>query len=287
MTLQPFEHYETIGSEDAYRRWNPRMKWIVAAFAIIGGVVGHFAGVAIGYPVLGVFAGGAVGYGIFRWFVYDAASDTADDLYTFDWCQARGMQNVKDGYYPANAPYAHSGDKRKATDMFQGTWNGLETLFYNFTYTTVSRDSNGSTNETDYDFKIMRLTGPRLPVARLSLHARKAFDFKFLDGLEGKFTNSTPIRLESAAFNDKFDLAISQGVKYDNDQEIWIRRIFDPATIASLVDGSFTIPDVKYYDDAWWFVEKDHFKIRDLEQWVSKQAIAANAIAHLSRVEGL
>ncbi|MFT4050163.1 MAG: hypothetical protein QM648_10060 [Solirubrobacterales bacterium] len=281
MSLQPFEHYEAIGTADANSRWNARMKWFVVGFALAGIAIGYAVGKNIGYPVFGAFAGGAVGYGIFRWFLYDAASDSADDLYQADWCQVRGMTSRGDDYFPNNAPYAKSGDRRKATDAFEGTWQGMDTLFYNFTYIDRRTDSNG-THETRYNFKIMRLTGPVLPIQRLSIHQRGAFDLKLFDSLQGKFSGMKPISLESAEFNDKFDLTIS-----DEADEIWIRRIFDPATIAGLVDGSFRIPDVKYYDRAWWFVEKDHFRIRDLEEWVGKQAAAAGAADHLSRVQDL
>ena len=70
----------------------------------------------------------------------------------------RGMRSLGDDSFPINAPYASSGDRRKATDAFEGEWNGLQTLFYNFTYTD---EGSGDDSDTDYDFKIMRLTGPR------------------------------------------------------------------------------------------------------------------------------
>jgi hypothetical protein len=230
--------------------------------------------------VLGAFIGGAIGYGIFRAVVYSSAASTADDLYSFDWAKERGMQWLRDDRYPNNAPYANSGDRRKATDAFEGTLNGLDTFFYNFTYTD---EGSGDDSDTDYDFKIMRLTGRELPIRRLTMHQRSMLNkFKWVDSLQGQLTSEKPVSLESAVFNDKFDLTID-----DKADEIWIRRIFDPATIAMLADGQFTIPDVKYYDRAWWFVDKGHFRIEDLEGWIPKQKLAADAVELLSRVQSL
>lgn len=280
MSLQPYEHYANLGTADANRRWEARMKWFVIVLALVGIGIGFAVGKSIGVPVLGAFAGAALGYGIFRLAVYSSAKSTADDLYRVDWCQDRGMSYIGDDFFPQNAPYARSGDKQKATDAYEGQWNGLNTLFYNFTYT----EKGGSDDpDTDYDFRIMRLTGRELPILRLTIHQRSALNrFKWVDSLQGKLTKEKPISLESVAFNEKFDLTIDDGA-----DEIWIRRIFDPATIQSLVDGSFTIPDVKYYDAAWWFVERGHFATRDLDEWIPKQKLAANAVELLSRVQDL
>jgi len=280
MTLQPYSNFVEIGNRSAYERWNPRMKFFVALAALAGIGIALAIAREIHYPVLGAFVGGAVGYAIFRGVVYTSASNTAEELYRTAWCQERGMRYIGDGEFPANAPYAKRGDKRKATDAFEGEWNGLQTFFYNFTYTD---EGSGDDSDTDYDFKIMRLTGRDLPIASLTMHQRGFLNkFQFVDNLQGKFTGQKPVSLESVAFNEKWDLTID-----DNADEIWIRRIFDPATIAALNDGHFTIPDVQYYGNAWWFVEKEHFKIEELEIWPAKQKLAADAVELLSRVQTL
>jgi hypothetical protein len=280
MALQPYDHYAEIGTRSANERWNPRMKFFVGVLALIGIGVALAIAREIQYPVLGAFVGGAIGYGIFRVVVYTSASSTADDLYSADWCAERGMRSLGDDSFPNNAPYAKSGDRREATDAFEGEWNGLQTLFYNFTYTD---EGSGDDADTDYDFKIMRLTGRELPIRRLTIHQRGMLNkFKFVDSIQSALTNEKSISLESAAFNEKWDLTID-----DNADEIWIRRIFDPATITALNDGRFTIPDVQYYDRAWWFVEKEHFQIEELEIWPAKQKLAADAVELLSRVQTL
>lgn len=279
MSLQPYEHYAQIGNDAAYSKWNARLKWFVGGFGLLGLAVAVLASKDVAYAVFGAAAGAALGYGFYRWGVYASATSTTDDLYRVDWCAERGMKYLG-AYYPGNAPYATSGDKREATDAFEGTWNGLDTLFYNFTYTEKG-DSDDP--DTDYDFRIMRLKGRDLPIRRLTIRQRSALNkFKWVDNLQGKLTKEKPISLESAAFNEKFDLTID-----DAADEIWIRRIFDPATIAALIDGRFTIPDVQFYDHCWWFVEREHFKIRDLDTWIPKQKIAAEAVDHLSRIQTL
>lgn len=279
MTLQPYDYYAEVGDQKAYSRWNASMKYFVGGCGIVGALIG-LAVAKTGGAVIGAFAGGVIGYGIFRAIVYSSSENTADELYRFDWCQARGMTYKGDDYFPADAPYAHRGDKQKATDAYEGEWNGLQTLFYNFTYTEKG-DSDDP--DTDYDFKIMRLSGRELPIERLTMHQRGFMNkFKWVDSLQGALTKEKPISLESAAFNEKFDLTID-----DKADEIWIRRIFDPATIQMLVDGSFTIPDLRYYDWSWWFVDREHFKTSELEQWVTRQQTAAKAVELLSRVQNL
>jgi hypothetical protein len=280
MALQPYEHYAEIGSQNAYDRWTPKLKFFAVGSSLVGIAIALAITRNIQYSALAAFAGAAVGYAIFRAVVYTAASNTADHLYRTDWCNEREMTYMGDGDFPANAPYAQRGDRRKATDAYEGDWNGLHTLFYNFTYT---EEGDSDDPDTDYDFKIMRLTGRELPIDRLTMHQRGFMNkFKFVDSLQGKLTKEKPVSLESVEFNEKWDLTIA-----DNADEIWIRRIFDPATITALNDGRFTIPDVQYYGNAWWFVEKEHFKTEELEIWPTKQRLAADAVELLSRVQSL
>lgn len=281
MTLQPFEHYARQATADTNKRWEKSLKFFVIGFGALGVIVGYLLFPDELLPrLIGAFAGALVGYAIFRGVVYSTASGNANSLYRFDWCQARGMTFLGADHFPNDAPHADDGYKRRASDAYSGSWNGLETLFYNFTYTT--RGGNDKP-DVDHDFQIMRLTGRELPIARLTIHQRGALNkFAWADKLQGAFTPERPVSLESVAFNKKFDLTID-----DRADEIWIRRIFDPSTIQELVDGQFTIPDLKYYNRAWWFVWDGHFATRELENWVERQRIAASAVEKLSRVQSL
>lgn len=279
MSLAPYSQYAATGTAKANAKWGGSMKFIVIGCTLLALVAGYAAASKVAHAAVGAVIGALVGYGCFRAIVYFSAKSQADELYTFDWCAARGMSHRDDGAFPPDAPYASSGDKREAKDIFEGEWNGYSTLFYNFTYTERGRGKDDS--DTDYDYRIMRLTGRTLPISRLTIHQRIAVNrFKWVDKLQGALTPERPISLESADFNAKFDLTIDDGA-----DEIWIRRIFDPATIAALVSGSFTIPDLKYYGGAWWVVESGHFQISELEQWPPKQQLVAAAADHLSRVQ--
>ena len=78
--------------------------------------------------------------------------------------------------------------------------------------------------------------------------------------------------LESAEFNERFDLAID-----DSADDVWIRRIFDPATIQDCLDGTIDIPNLQYFNDAWWFVEAKHYapkQLDDLKEWQARAAVA-------------
>lgn len=256
------------------------MKFFLIGFMLVGIAVGLIASKNLSYPIVGAVVGGFVGYAIFRLVLYTSASSTADDLYRTDWCAERGMTYREEFAFPPDAPYANSGDKQKATDAFEGEWNGLRTLFYNFTYTD---EGDSDDPDTNYEFKIMRLQGSDLPINRLTIHRRSALNrFAWADKLQGAMSKERPVSLESIAFNEQFDLTID-----DTADEIWIRRIFDPATIQAAVDGSAQIPDLKYALGSWWFVEDKHFEIRDLEQWPKKQQTAASAVQLLSRIQSL
>lgn len=281
MTLQPYEHYAQLGDTAAYTRWNARMKYFIIGFALIGAAAGAGTDRGAEAIVVGVFAGALAGYIGFRGVVYFSASSTADQLYRNDWCAARGMTYIGDDVLPPDSPLANKGDERESKDAYEGTWNGLSTLIYNFTYTDVRHDSDGR-HETNYDFKIMRLSGRELPVKLLSFSRRGALDFKWVDNLEGMFGPERPVSLESVQFNERFDLTIA-----DDADEIWIRRTFDPQTIQQLVEGRIAIPDLRYYFGAWWFIEREHFRTRELDHWVAKQQVAAAAVELLSRVRTL
>ncbi len=281
MNLGPYEHYAAIGTEKATQRWGSWMIFLVVGFLLAGMIGAGLVTRQLQYGLAGAVVGGLLGYAIFRLIVYNSAKRSADELYTFDWCSARGMTHRRDGVFPPDAPYASSGDEREAEDIFEGTWNGYETLFYNFTYTVRARGKDQS--DEHHEFRIMRMRGATLPIARLTIHQRSAANrFKWVDKLQGAFTPERPVSLESAEFNAKFDLTID-----DDADDIWIRRIFDPATIADLVSGDFTIPDLRYYNGCWWLVERGHFEISELEQWVPRQALVARAADHLSRVQSL
>lgn len=285
MALRPYAEYDKAADAEAYakhKKWKPIL-------AVVLGAVGGVAGVALSPrsqapgAAAGLVAGAVVGYLVYRLILYTSSKSAADARYTADWCAHHGMTLLGDDASPANGPYADSGVRQRSYRAVEGPLGGVHTLAYNFSYWTRSTDSKGNTTETEHPYKIMRLTGIDLPIARLTIHERGFMNrFEVFDKLQGKLTAERPIKLESVEFNEKYDLTIS-----DDADDIWIRRIFDPATIAASTSGQIHIPDLKYYDKAWWFIESGHLDAKHLEKLVEWNAKVVPAVQHLARVPNL
>lgn len=283
--MKPYDEYARLADAEAYAK---HKIWLPVLGVLLGAV-----GVGIGITIaadskgeggfIGLIVGMAGAFVIYRAILHFSSQASADKMYTFDWCLEHNFANHGDNYSPANGPHANSGKRQKAYRALEGELNGLTTLFYNFSYWTESTDSEGHTSETEHQLNVVRMTGTLLPIDRLSI-ARRGFmnRFSLIDKIQGKFTPERPIELESVEFNKLFDLTID-----DHADDIWIRRIFDPATISAAVAGQFVIPDIRYYDGAWWMVDDQHCDARDLDNLLAWQAQAAGAIEHLARVQDL
>lgn len=283
--MRSYDEYDALADAEAEAEYKSLMPWIVGVAAAICAGVGYFMSES-DKPVaaaLGFGIGGILGYGIYRAVLHFTAQAAAEEHYTKDWCAHHGLQLLGDDVSPPNGPYASSGHKQKSWRAIEGPMNGLQMLTYNFSYWTKSSDSDGSSTETEHPYRIMRITGLELPVQRLSIHERGFMNrFELFDKIQAKVTPERPIKLESVDFNNKYDLTIS-----DAADDIWIRRIFDPATIQASLTGQIHIPDLKYYDGAWWLVESGHLKVKELDTLLSWNAGAVPAIQHLGRVQNL
>lgn len=283
--MKPYEIYAEVAEAKTYRRWDPKLKYFVAFFAIAGLIYGLYLrnkgdiGRDQQYLVIFVFFGAVAGYLAFRVTVFKNSRVSADTLFANDWCDEHGMHYRGSNSYPKNAPLAFAGDRREATNAIEGEMNGLQTLFYNFKYTNEA--PNGIV--FNYYFRIMRLKGRDVPIRRMTFQKRGFLDNSaVIDSIQEMFSKEKSISMESITFNSTWDLTIDK----DADQ-IWIRRVFDPATITALVQDEFKIPNFYFYDHCWWFVEEEHFKVRDLDDWIPRQKLAADAVKHLSRVQSL
>jgi hypothetical protein len=278
--LKPHAQFSAEAKAEAEARFARWMKWLVIGGALVGGAIGGFGYKELLGVIIGAVIGALLGGLIHRILVHTNAASAADQAYLKAWCAHHGMTVM--GASPANGPYADSGHRQRTGIAVQGPLGGMNTLFYNFSYWTKS-GSGKNESETEHQFKIMRLTGVELPIARLTIHERGFLNrFSAIDKLQGAMTAERPISLESVAFNEKYDLTIS-----DDADEIWIRRIFDPATIAAVIEGRMHIPDLRYYDRAWWWIEPDHLDVAALDMILKWQADAAEAVRHLARVPNL
>lgn len=283
--MRSYDEYDALADAEAYAKHKKWMPWLCGGVGLIGGVIGYVASEA-DKPIaaaLGFAIGGIVGYGIYRLILHFSAQAAAEAHYSKDWCAHHGLQLLGDGVSPSNGPYASSGHKQKAWRAIEGPMNGLQMLTYNFSYWTKSTDSDGNSSETEHPYRIMRISGLELPIDRLTIHERGFMNrFELFDKIQATVTPERPIKLESVDFNNKYDLTIS-----DNADDIWIRRIFDPATIAASLAGTIHIPDLKYYDGAWWLVESGHLKVKELDKLLTWNAETVPAIQHLARVQNL
>lgn len=285
MTLKPYAEYEVAAAAESKEKHKGYLLPAIAVCAVVGAIIGAVAygssrGVGAG---IGAAIGLIVGP-ILKWYIAKSEADElAAENYTKDWCTENGCRVIEGDVSPPNGPHADDGFKQKATDAIEGTFADHKALFYNFSYWTKSTDGDGGTTDTEHAYKILQLTGKKLPIARLSWAKRGTLDrFSSIDKLQGALSPERPIQLESVEFNKLFDLTID-----DHADDIWIRRIFDPATIDDCIKGTISIPNLRYYDEAWWLVENKHFKAKDLETMKDWQARAAVAIDHLARVQVL
>lgn len=285
MTLRPYAEYDKEADAEAlvkHKKWKPIL---AVGLGAIGGVVGVAVSPRSQGPgaVVGLVAGAVIGYLVYRLILHTSAKSAADQRYTTDWCAHHGMSLLGDDVSPPNGPYANSGIRQRSYRAIEGPLGGVHTLAYNFSYWTRTTDSKGNTRETEHPYNVMRITGIDLPIGRLTIHERGLLNrFEVFDKLQAKMSPERPIKLESVDFNEKYDLTIS-----DDADDIWIRRIFDPATITASLSGQIHIPDLQYYDRAWWFIESGHLGAAELDKLVSWNAEVVPAIQHLARVPNL
>lgn len=285
MTLRPYAEYDKLADAEAYAKHKKLLPILSVALGAVGGLVGvTLSPRSQGLGAFGgLVAGAAVGFIIYRLILYATSKSSADKSYTADWCAHYGMTLLGDDVSPPNGPYAKSGIRQRSYRSIEGPLGGVQTFAYNFSYWTRTTDSKGNSSETEHPYKIMRITGIDLPIARLTIHERGFMNrFEVFDKLQAKITPERPIKLESVEFNKKYDLTIS-----DDADDIWIRRIFDPATIAASSSGQIHIPDLQYYDRAWWFIESGHLDAKHLEKLAEWNAKVVPAVQHLARVPNL
>ena len=281
--MEAFAEYEARAKTEAAKQLRMIVLPIAGGAAVVAGFLGALANA--GSQGSGFVHGAIIGFvaGVPAAFVARAlmararAETLARQNYVRDWCKQEGYDYLGDGQGPVNGPYARTGDDNKTTDAIEKRSGGLETLFYNLTF-----NSEGGSLAVDnpHEYKIMRVRGKRLPVSRLSWGRRDINSIRPVDKLKGAAHGEHFVSLESTEFNDRFDLLVD-----DDADEVWIRRIFDPATIQGIVDGSLRMPRLRYYDEAWWFVRDDNFGPDDIGELKSWQAEAAAMIDRLVSVE--
>ncbi len=280
MTPAPYEQFEREAAAAAKARYRKTLLPLVIGGAIAGAVIGVVLAsqVAVLAALVGAAVGSLAGLLIYYVIVKSKAINEAEAAYTQAWCAEHGFRVLGECKVP-NGPHADSGHDPIWSDAVEGTAGGPETRFYNFSYLTTS--TTGKTpSEVEHPFKIVRISGTRLPIMSLSFAQRgKLGAIGLFDDLDSAFTKQRVIELESIDFNEKFKLEVD-----DDADEIWIRRVFDPTTIDALVTGKMQFPDIRYCGECFWLVKPKHYKVRELDEMLAWQSEAAVAVAQLARV---
>jgi hypothetical protein len=284
MTPAPYEQFEQQAEAAARARYGkaqvPMFVVGVGAGALIGALVAKNE--KVGSGLAGAAIGALLGIGLYFLLVTIKKQADAAANYTAAWCAEHGWHVLGDGHEVHNGPHASKGHNPKWRDALAGNVDGIDVLLYNFSYYTT--ESTGkSSHEEEHPFRILRLTGPPLPVQTLSFtHRGMLGKIGLFDSLDSTFTQQRVIDLESVDFNEKFKLEV-----HDTADEIWIRRVFDPQTIDALVRGDLRFPNIHYWDGCFWLWESDHYEARQLDEMLVWELWGAEAIQHLARVPSL
>jgi len=125
------------------------------------------------------------------------------------------------------------GDKRELEFRLHGRVGGDEVTLAHYTYTEISRDSEGNRSESDYHFTLAIATLPDACAARFQgVYLRPGGGLSF-GGLQDKLAHDRGVQLESIAFNKRYDLRVM-----DAQDDIAVFELFKPHFIERLTSGS-------------------------------------------------
>jgi len=230
--------------------------WIglLAIVLAVGGFFIHPAAAAAGL-ILGIL----IGIGIAFWIADHRAQEAFYDAYA----KARGLTR-SDADLPPATPLLRKGDERQTDEMFQGPLNDeFDGTLALYTWTDVSRDSDGDRTETNYPFTVVLINVPECVQDIPELMLQRKSGLKALEKFEDTFRrNHERVTLESEAMRDRYEIF----VKKEQDA-VFVRRLFAPSFIVwltetppekfafELVEGNLVCYVPKHRDDAAGFDE--------------------------------
>ncbi len=165
--------------------------------------------------------------------VFLIADNRAEDAFYDSYCQSHGLTRVGNPDIGQLTPLLRKGDERKTDEIFHGELApGLEGDLVLYTYTEVSRDSDGDRTETNYPYTLIHVEMPEVVAHLPELRVQNKFGFKFLEGFEDKFRmKHERVTLESEAIRDRFEIFVAKG-----QDPVWVRRLFSPSFIVWLTE---------------------------------------------------
>ena len=203
------------------------LTWIlILVLAICGGVAGAFVAPFIG----GIAFAVCVLIGIL--IVFAMADSRAEDAFFDHYAKSRGLTR-SDASFPAVTNLLRNGDERQTDQYMSGRLSDTcEGAIGLYTYTVVSRDSDGNREETNYPFTVLYTEMPEMLAYVNELRVQNKVGFKALEGFEDKFRSSERVTLESEAMRDRYEIFVGK-----EQDPVWVRRLFSPTFIVWLTDA--------------------------------------------------
>jgi hypothetical protein len=187
--------------------------------------------------LLGPFFGGigfVVGLLIAMIVTFAVADHRAENAFFKAFAESHGLKWQGSGSLEGFTPLLRKGDERRANEIFTGPLaEGFEGTLALYTYTVVSRDSDGDRTETDYPFTLILTDLPETVAHMPDLRVQSKSGFKMFEGLEDKFRASHDrVTLESEAMRDRYEIFVGK-----EQDPVWVRRLFSPTFIVWLTDA--------------------------------------------------
>jgi hypothetical protein len=206
------------------------LTWVLTliAAAAVAGLVGFlagpfFAGIAF---LAGVLIGMLVTLAV--------ADNRAENAFYDSFAKSHGLTRQGSGQLEMLTPLLKKGDERRADEIFTGPLaEGVEGTLALYTYTEVSRDSDGDRTETDYPFTLILTDLPETVAHLPELLVQNKSGFKMLEGFEDKFRlKHERVTLESESMRDRYEIFVGK-----EQDPVWVRRLFSPTFIVWLTDA--------------------------------------------------
>ncbi|MDQ5895114.1 MAG: hypothetical protein QG596_1375 [Actinomycetota bacterium] len=202
--------------------------WLLALSIVAGGFFGAMLGPAIGGAVF------VVVFLIVLLVIFMIADSRAEDAFYNSYCESHGLTRIDNPSIGGLTPLLRKGDERETDEMFHGELApGINGDLVLFTYTEVSRDSDGDRQETNYPFTLVHVEMPEIVAHLPELRVQGKFGFKFLEGFEDKFRGDHErVTLESEAMGDRYEIFVRK-----EQDPVWVRRLFSPSFIVWLTES--------------------------------------------------
>lgn len=166
--------------------------------------------------------------------VFLIADNQAEDAFYDSYCESHRLTRIANPAIGTLTPLLRKGDERKTDEIFRGELApGIEGDLVLFTYTEVTRDSDGDRQETDFPYTLVHVEMPEIIPHMPELRVQNQFGFKFLEGFEDSFRRKHErVTLESEKLGDRYEIFVLKA-----QDQIWVRRLFSPSFIVWLVGG--------------------------------------------------